>query len=146
MKHIILISLVTFVTSCGNPHVSSVRDNIDRTVSPLTEAECDEALSEARVFTSQEQYKTVAGCQEQEQEQNQEQNVEETSSALVWNFAEPVTHFGTKIPAVMDKASVEAYDCNGSLMVKKEITSDTDYLGVTGPAPHLCSLTLTYEY
>lgn len=138
MKHITLISLFVFVTACGNPHVSSVRKDIDRVVSPLTEEECAVALSEARVHTEQEQYESVAQCQEQEQQQQQEQEQVKTE----WQFEQPVSQFGAKIPEVAETAIVTARDCNGSIVIEEELSSGTSYVGVTGPALAICELTL----
>lgn len=140
MKHVTLISLFLFITSCGNPHVSSVRDNIDRIVSPLTEEQCEEALSEARIYTDQEQYEAVAECQEQEQEQEQTQEQEEPKKD--WLFETPVTQFGAIVPEVTENAIVTARDCNGSILIEEVVDSGTRYLGVTGPELKICEITL----
>lgn len=138
MKNLLIISLFSVIAACGNPHVSSVRNNIDQIVSPLSEEECADALSDVRVHTEQEQYQSVAECQEQQQQQQQAQQ----PSKNEWMFEMPVEKFGTVIPETNDKAIVRALDCNGSLIIEEEILPGTHYVGFTGSELELCSFSV----
>lgn len=142
MKNLLILSLFSMIAACGNPHVSSVRNNIDQIVSPLSEEECADALSDVRVHTEQEQYQSVAECQEQEQEQQQQQQQAQQPSKNEWQFENAVTKFGTAIPETSDKAIVRALDCNGSLIVEEEILPGTHYVGFTGSQLELCSFSV----
>lgn len=142
MKNLLILSLFSIIAACGNPHVSSVRNNIDQVVSPLSEEECAEALSDVRIHTEQEQYQSVAECQEQEQEQEQQQQQQEQSK---WQFTNPIKKFGAPIPEVFEPAVVRALDCNGSVVVEEELSPGTHFIGVTGSELELCSLSVEVQ-
>lgn len=143
MKHILFLSLISLVTACGNPHISSVRNNIDDIVSPLNEEECAEALSEVRTYTEQEQFQSVAECQEQEQQEQQAQQQQQEEWKTSWQFEKPVVKFETTIPEVIGTAIISAEDCNGVVVLEKELSSGTRYVGVIGQL-ELCSLSVAY--
>jgi hypothetical protein len=97
-------------------------------------------LSEARIYTDQEQYQSVAECQQQEQEQEQTQEQEEPKKD--WLFETPVAQFGATVQETTGTAIVTARDCNGSILVEEEVSTGTRYVGVTGPGLQICELTL----
>lgn len=141
MKYLISLSLI-LLASCGNPHVSSKRVN-EPIPSPLTQDECDEALSATRIYTEEELYQSVAHCQEQEQEQYQEQAQLQTESLVSLRFKHPVSHAGVSVPDFAGAAVVRVSDCDGALVHEEEITLQTAFIGVAGENKEICELSIT---
>lgn len=144
MKSITLISLLALVTACGNgnPHVSSVRDGIDRVVSPITQEECEQQHQQVQVTTDENHYQDLTNCRgdsDQEQQQQQEDGKDSTK----WKFLAPGSQFGTHMETASASA-ISVRDCNGKVIVEKALASGSSFIGVTTPTYEICEVEIAY--
>lgn len=145
MKSFIFISSLVFVTACGNgnPHISSVRDGIERIESPMSE-ECEEQLSVVQVTTDENYYQDLSNCQGEDPESQEHQQQQQDDDSLKWKLASPVSRFSTSLQEVSNSAAVSVRGCSGKVIVEKTLEAGTTFFGITTPTEEICEVVLAY--